>query len=410
MRITLITSGQPSLNPRLVKEADALCDNGYKVTIIYQYWNKWGTALDEKFLLNKSWEAILAGGTPNAKKLTFWHTRLRNKFYTLISRHISMKFGLAENAVGRSNYLLFKAALHTNADLYIGHNLAALPIAVKAAKKNNAKCGFDAEDFHRHEISDDINSKHYQLAKFIEDKYLTQVDYFTAASPLIAAQYQKNYPNLKPIVINNVFSIDFLEKVSDKRKCNELKLFWFSQTIGKGRGIEDAITAIALLKRKHINVSLLGNIDDEHLIYFKNIAKELGLLNDQLIFIKPISPDEIFELANDYDIGLALEEYIPYNRNICLTNKIFTYLTAGLAIIASETLAQKEFVSTYPKIGKTYPIGDVNALAKLISKFDEDRAFLHQTKLESSALAKEKMNWEIESNKFIELIENALTD
>lgn len=402
-KICFVTPGHISSNPRLIKEVQSLTNEGHQITILFAQTLAYLKFEDEKILKN----------IPSVNFKIIDQSSFLQKLIQKTLKLISAKlFRVNFNSIGLDfkHYYFLKAALEHQADVYIAHNLAALPIAVKAAKKNNAKCGFDAEDFHRHEISDDINSKPYQLAKSIEDNYLTEVDYFTAASQLIAAQYRKIYPNLKPIVINNVFSIEFLQKVNDKRKCNELKLFWFSQTIGKGRGIEDAIKAIALLKRKHIILSLLGNIDDEHLIYFKNIAKELGLLNDQLIFIKPISPDEIFDLAAYFDIGLALEQAIPYNRNICLTNKIFTYLTSGLAIIASETTAQNDFISTYPKVGTTYPIGDVNALAELIGKFDEDRAFLHQTKLESSALAKEKMNWETESKKFIELIEKTLAD
>lgn len=61
-KIVLVTSGQPSLNPRLVKEADALVEAGYEVTVIYQYWNEWGTDLDKVLLPQKKWKTIRVGG------------------------------------------------------------------------------------------------------------------------------------------------------------------------------------------------------------------------------------------------------------------------------------------------------------------------------------------------------------
>ncbi|RZL49706.1 MAG: hypothetical protein EOO93_23950 [Pedobacter sp.] len=61
-----------------------------------------------------------------------------------------------------------------------------------------------------------------------------------------------------------------------------------------------------------------------------------------------------------------------------------------------------------PNIGKSYPIGDINAFASIINQYDNDRDLLYQTRLASSALAKEKMNWEMESEKFIEIINNTL--
>ena len=57
-KVVLITSGQPSLNPRLVKEADILANSGFDVTVLYAYWNNWGTTYDNDLLSNKKWNAI----------------------------------------------------------------------------------------------------------------------------------------------------------------------------------------------------------------------------------------------------------------------------------------------------------------------------------------------------------------
>jgi len=406
-KIVLITSGQPSLNPRLVKEADILADNGFDVTVIFQFWNSWGTDLDHKLLANKKWKAIRIDGDPIDERVKYWKSR----FFLLIGKslikYFGLKNGLAELALSRNTYKLIKIAKSIPASLYIAHNLGALPAAVLASEKKKAKCGFDAEDFHRQEVSDNETSSAYQLTSFIENKYFPKVDYLTVASPLIAIAYRKIYPAIVPVIINNVFSTSSLQKVVATERKN-LKLFWFSQTIGKHRGIEDAIKAIGLLKKYHISLTLLGNIDESNQNYFLDLANDSGLTKTQLIFIAPVAPDDIFELANDYDIGLALEQNTPLNRDICLTNKIFTYLTSGLAIIASETSAQKNFMMENPLVGQSYLIGDIQVLSKIIDAYDKNRDFLHQTKLAAHQLAKEKLNWENESKKFIQLIEKTI--
>jgi len=48
----------------LVKEADALTNAGYQVTVLYAYWNDWGTLYDEELLAGKNWKAIRASGAP----------------------------------------------------------------------------------------------------------------------------------------------------------------------------------------------------------------------------------------------------------------------------------------------------------------------------------------------------------
>ncbi len=404
--IVLITSGQPSLNPRLVKEADSLANAGYKVSVIYQYWNDWGTVLDEELFPYKKWKAICVGGNPTTDNFNFLKNKVVHHIAKKIIELFGIKNGIAEMALGRSTNQLIKKAKSIPASLYIAHNLGALPAAVKAAKKYHAKCGFDAEDFHRQETSDNPKSVTFRLAKFIEDKYLLKLDYFTASSQLIAKRYKEIYTALKPEVIYNVFPKNLIQNISSKN--DSLQLFWFSQTIGKGRGIEDAIKAIGVLQKKHICLQLLGKIDDSHQHYFLNLALNAGLEKHQITFISPVSSERIFEIAHTCDIGLALEQNLPHNRDICLTNKIFSYLTAGIAIIASETTSQRKFILDHPTIGKSFPIGDVDRLSKIINEYDVDRALLYSTKESARTLAIEKYNWEKEQEKFIQIIEKNL--
>jgi hypothetical protein len=42
---------------------------------------------------------------------------------------------------------------------------------------------------------------------------------------------------------------------------------------------------------------------------------------------------------------------VDLNRNLCLTNKIWSYLLAGLFIVASETEAQRRFLEDFPGHG-----------------------------------------------------------
>jgi hypothetical protein len=207
-KVLLITSGQPSINPRLVKEADTLSDAGYDVTVLYAYWNNWATKFDTQLLKNKKWKAIRAGGDPDQQKTIYFFSRLIHK----ISRSIIQKIGsvntLSQIAVSRGSYFLTREAKKHKADLYIGHNLGALAAVIKAAEKHHAKSGFDAEDFHRQEVSDDKDSLHYKNVKYLEDKYLSKADYVTAASPQIADAYKRLYPGIKPVPILNVFLQD----------------------------------------------------------------------------------------------------------------------------------------------------------------------------------------------------------
>ena len=129
-----------------------------------------------------------------------------------------------------------------------------------------------------------------------------------------------------------------------------------------------------------------------------------------LYFHKPIAPDEVFEIAKKFDIGLATESSTPCNRNICLTNKIFTYIQCGLAVIATNTLAQTRLIKKYPEIGSIFDQNDAHQLANILDQYCYDRKLLAKHKKAAFDLGQNEFNWGIESKKFLQTIEKTLND
>ena len=74
-------------------------------------------------------------------------------------------------SLNKNYYWQKKKAIKTGANLFIAHNLGALAVAFEAAKKNSAKCGFDAEDFHRAELHQNLFQKETKTVIKIENYY-----------------------------------------------------------------------------------------------------------------------------------------------------------------------------------------------------------------------------------------------
>lgn len=401
--IVLISSGQPTLNPRLVKEADTLTDAGFEVTVVYQFWNDWGTEYDSRLLPTKKWKSIRVGGSVKTQKYDYWKTRFIQKIAIFLATTIGFKNGIAERAIGRCTYKLARKAMAIPANLYLAHNLAALPAAYLAAKKNKAKCGFDAEDFHRNEVSNNEKSHDVQLKTFIEDKYLPKLDYFTTASPLISEAYHQIYQRLNPTTILNVFPKQNLEQRNGL--TDKIKLFWFSQTIGQNRGLETVIAALGLLKNIDIELHLLGAHDAKMISLFKALASTNNFAPDKIIFYPPIAPDDIYKFSGRFDIGLATETNQPKNRDICLTNKIFTYIQSNLAIIASDTAAQTKLLKAFPDMGSVYEKDNPESLADVLKTYAENKMLLTGHRKQARKYADEALNWEIEGQKFLTTVQ-----
>jgi len=388
----------------LVKEADTLTNAGYDVTVLYSYWNEWGTACDNQLLEKKAWKAIRVGGDPDQKPVVYFFSRLIYRVAVTVTKRIKIGY-LVDLAVARGSFFLIREARRHKAAIYIGHNLGALPAALKAARANKKPCGFDAEDFHRFEVSDDAANPDVILKTYIENKYIPQVDYLSASSSLIAAAYHKLYPFKYPVTLLNVFPIEPAVNIPTINQNGPIKLFWFSQTIGANRGIEDIVNALKLLKATDFELHLLGYIANESKQTFIDDVLSGGA---NIYLHEPVSPGELISFASQFDIGLASENNIPLNRDICLTNKLFTYLQSGLAIVASNTTAQQAFIAENPEIGKLYDRRNPQSLADILLAYQANRETLLNTRKASLKLGRQKLNWENESIKFLSLVNATL--
>ena len=385
----------------MLKEYLTLKKEGYAVKVVYAFWTDWAFYKDEELFASGEIDKkdfILAGGSPHRNKTTFFFSRIFFALWAMLRRlHLPIP---EEWTFCRPAFFLERGAKKIRADVYIGHNMGALPAIVKAAKKYNARCVFDAEDFHRGEDKD-VSTPHSVLARSMEDRYMPGCDQATAASPLIAATYSRLFPAIRWTVVNNVFSLRYLQPPEDQPDYREdLSVFWFSQLVGPDRGLELFVEAMNSLPACRITLHLVGDCPAA----FKQKLMAASRFPQQLFFIDPVSPDEIFGMAATFDIGLASELPDSANRNICLTNKIFTYLLAGNCLLASDTDAQRQFLASYPEIGLLYRHNDATSLAGRLQQLYDDRSFLRQCRKSALELATTTFNWEKESATFLDIV------
>jgi hypothetical protein len=108
----------------------------------------------------------------------------------------------------------------------------------------------------------------------------------------------------------------------------------------------------------------------------------------------PGMPDDMVELASDYDIGLAIERTHPYNRAICLTNKAFVYMLAGLGLVFTKTEGQSALIDELGDRAIAYEPGAVDALAGGLRRWTEDADLLRRARKASRDAAIRRWHWE----------------
>lgn len=405
--IVIITSAQPSANPRMLKEASALLAFDFKVTVIWCPIAKWADHFDEKlFTHHPEIKWVQAGYHHQMQPIGYWFARMRQKIWKLVYKFFGNRFDAAIKSLVLYSQELSERAIHNQADLYIGHNLGALPAIIQASQKYKAKTIFDFEDFHRGEFQE--FSVQSIMISLVEDKYIPEVHSITTASPRITQSYKAIFPNKVINTINNVFPLGYAVKEIVQLSQKPLKLFWFSQYVGRKRGLENILHAMSAFNEDEITITLLGTCSIEMRSYFGDLASSLHLSLHQLLFMDPVEEKEIVAIASKHHIGVASELSHIENRELCLTNKLFIYLLAGNALIVTDTKSQKDFWDEYKNIGLLYDQTSVDSLVNALKIYMENSALLNQHRLNALNLAKEKMNWETEQQLFLDNVNRTL--
>jgi hypothetical protein len=400
MRICLVTPGHLGSNPRVVKEADALVEAGFQVHVISGDSFPGARDRDASILEQARWSSEIIRARPG--RATYLFRRLRQ----MICRSFySAGFRIPFFAIRAHHVLvpvLTSAAVAARADFYIGHCLAALPAVVKAGSKNKALVGFDAEDFHSGEATDQGNGRlDNAIARTIESQFLGRCKHLTASSLLIAQEYGKNY-GVAALPVLNVFPL--CESV-DPLPPPALPLFyWFSQTIGEGRGLEEFIDILRKMQRRAI-LDVRGHVAES---YGRQLQKRVEGTLVELRQLPPEIPKSMVGNASGYTAGLGLELSEPLNRDLCITNKAFTYLLAGVPVILSRTRAQDGLAAELGDAALSIDLKNVEGSARQLAEWLENTEVQAKARKQAFKLGRDIYNWDREKLKFIAAVNRTI--
>ncbi len=412
-QICLVTSGHVTYCPRLVKEADALQAAGYEVRVVALNHEATKAELDDRLMSKRSWRLVRIevqrGGRGHGK---WMRGALRQKIYRTVGWLRTDDEGMAR-AFSRFHPELLQTVAAEQADLFVAHTLEALPAVVLAARCWNAKAGLDYEDlFFAMTSNPGRRTWEQQLAELVERKFSTQCAYRTAASPGVAEAVARRHGGAPPAVVMNMFSLAERPAARPKpRGDGPLRLYWFSQRIGPDRGLADAIHAAGLLPRGSAVLHLRGQCDDAGKNYLRVLGEKHGVPTEAVVFHPSVPSDQLITLAAEYDVGLALEEPVSENRIICMrdlcTNKVFTYLLAGLAVAATSEADTRE---VFEGAGFVYPHGQPEILAAKLRHWLDHPSALEAAKEKSWQLGGTRYNWEREQKHLLRAVAAALSD
>jgi hypothetical protein len=103
----------------------------------------------------------------------------------------------------------------------------------------------------------------------------------------------------------------------------------------------------------------------------------------------------MIELCRGFDVGLALEQVDDSrSRALCLSNKAFTYILAGLAVVFTDTPGQRRLALDLGPGALLYKPGEVRVLADGLKAWAEDEARLLAARKTAWAAACRRWHWQ----------------
>jgi glycosyltransferase involved in cell wall biosynthesis len=415
--ICLVTSRHLAYNPRLYKEACALDKAGFSVRVITPNLDPQKARYDEKLMEGEAWKLKRVPAQRSGDGHRRWLIdAVRQRLLRMVPVLQRLPSG-TERAYSRHVDALYRTAVAESADLYVAHNLQALPAAAWAANDHDARLGFDAEDFHRGEFYyGDLDKPVHALTIVVEETYLPRCHHVTAASPGIADAYTDALGIERPKVILNVFSRTERSGTTSPEELHRetpnaaISLYWYSQTIGPNRGLLHAVKALPHLQEgcRPVVISLRGSWAEGFESSLRSLAATLGV-EDRIRHLDPAPPEQLVERASCHDIGLALEQPVSRNREICVTNKLFAYVLAGLPVVATRTPGQEAICEELPDAAtRLCATRDPDSLAKAVAFFLQDDSILKKGKAASREVGEKRYNWEAERERLIHAFAQSL--
>jgi hypothetical protein len=99
-------------------------------------------------------------------------------------------------------------------------------------------------------------------------------------------------------------------------------------------------------------------------------------------------------LAQAYDLGLSCEEPDVVNHQLCLGNKIFTYLAAGIPVLLTATPAQAALARDLGPAALLTAPRDVPGFSETLATFAADMNAIRCAKAAARAAAERRWHWE----------------
>ena len=402
MKILIVSSAHLSRNPRVLKEAHTLGSAGHDVTVLNVRIHRPADEFDREILAAAPFKRVVA-----VDDLDHLLTGFLRRGLVRLAREAQGRFGVESAwSLGPAG-AWWRAARRFPADLTITHIEPALWAGARLLDEGR-RVAADFEDWYSENLPEE-QRRHLPLEhiRTNEAAMLSRGAFTTAPSLAMAKALAAQYGEKPPAVIYNAFPLQPAAKTrfgsAGAPPSGAPRVLWCSHTVGPGRGLETAVEALALTRRKW-QLHLLGAA---RLGYVERLSARLPEEARTRLFRHDfVAPQDLPGKIAGFDLGLALEPGDSPNNDLTISNKVLQYFNAGLGVIATATAGQREALAHSPGAGRLVATNSAPALAAILDEILESPGMIPSLGRAARAAAEKTFCWEHEAPKLLALVES----
>ncbi len=312
----------------------------------------------------------------------------------------------------RAVWLFIRATmrlLRTPADIYHAIDLPALPACFIAAQLRRKPLIFEAYELPLSTLpASELSTSRRWLDVLLAPLLIAMVPRCAAViavSPPIVEELRKRYHCPEVLLIRNVPPYRMVSKSDHLRQrlglSSDVRIALYQGGLQTNRGLDRLVRAAAFLERD-IVIVMMGPAMPILQAQLEALIASEGV-SDRVKIIPPVPYAELLDWTASADIGLTILP-LDYSLSIrlCLPQKFFEYLMAGLPVLTSQLDAIAEVIKTYDvgQIVSSLAPADVGAA---INAMLADRAALARMRRNALEAVQRECHWEKESQKLIHL-------